>query len=157
MAEQELDKLHVSLDRSLGRLGLDYVDIFYSHRPDPETPLEETMGALAEAVRQGKALYVGISSYSAADSSRAAEILADLGVPLTIHQPSYSILNRWIETDGLLDAAGDAGFGIIGFAALDGPAFTESDLARIDELGGDAGVDLWAGAREGGGLPRLRA
>ncbi|WP_426516454.1 L-glyceraldehyde 3-phosphate reductase [Diaminobutyricibacter sp. McL0618] len=107
-----------SLDQSLGRLGLDYVDIFYSHRPDPSTPLEETMGALDTAVRSGKALYVGISSYSAEDTRRAAAILADLGTPLLIHQPSYSMLNRWVETEGLLDAAGELGIGVIGFTAL---------------------------------------
>ena len=94
-----------SLDQSLGRLGLEYVDIFYSHRFDPETPLEETMGALDAAVRQGKALYVGISSYSAEKTREAATIARDLGTPLLIHQPSYSMLNRWIETEGLLDAA----------------------------------------------------
>ena len=107
-----------SLDQSLGRLGLDYVDIFYSHRPDPTTPLEETMTSLDTAVRSGKALYVGISSYSAEDTRRAAAILADLGTPLLIHQPSYSMLNRWIENEGLLDAAGDLGIGVIGFTAL---------------------------------------
>ncbi len=107
-----------SLDQSLGRLGLDYVDIFYSHRPDPSTPLEETMAALDTAVRSGKALYVGISSYSAEDTRRAAAILADLGTPLLIHQPSYSMLNRWVETEGLLDAAGELGIGVIGFTAL---------------------------------------
>ncbi len=107
-----------SLDQSLGRLGLDYVDIFYSHRPDPSTPLEETMGALDTAVRSGKALYVGISSYSAEDTRRAAAILADLGTPLLIHQPSYSMLNRWVENEGLLDAADDLGIGVIGFTAL---------------------------------------
>jgi L-glyceraldehyde 3-phosphate reductase len=107
-----------SLDQSLNRLGLDYVDIFYSHRPDPSTPLEETMQALDTAVRSGKALYVGISSYSADEARRAAAILRDLGTPLLIHQPSYSMLNRWIETEGLLDAAGELGFGVIGFTAL---------------------------------------
>ena len=99
-------------------MGLDYVDIFYHHRPDASTPLEETMGALHTAVQQGKALYVGISSYDAERSRRAAEILRDLGTPLLIHQPSYSMLNRWIEDEGLLDAAGDLGFGVIGFTAL---------------------------------------
>src|SRR2546428_9609533 len=94
--------LLASLDQSLGRMGLDYVEIFYSHRFDPETPLEETMGALATAVQQGKALYVGISSYSAAKTREAAEILRGLGTPLLIHQPSYSMLNRWIEPE-LLD------------------------------------------------------
>src|SRR6516165_10770458 len=92
-----------SLDQSLERMGLDYVDIFYSHRYDPDTPLEETMGALDTAVRQGKALYAGISSYSAGKTREAALILGDLGTPLLIHQPSYSLLNRWIEDDGLLD------------------------------------------------------
>src|SRR6202044_1446231 len=94
--------LLASLDASLARLGLDYVDIFYSHRLDPDTPLEETMGALDTAVRQGKALYVGISSYSAQRTEEAVAILRALGTPLLIHQPSYSMLNRWIE-QGLLD------------------------------------------------------
>ena len=107
-----------SLDASLQRLGLEYVDLFYHHRPDPETPLEETAGALASIVDQGKALYVGVSSYSADDTRRMRELLAERGVPLTIHQPSYSMLNRWIEDEGLVDAAGDHGFGIIGFTAL---------------------------------------
>src|SRR6478736_3930843 len=103
-----------SLDQSLGRMGLDYVDIFYSHRFDPETPLEETIGALDTAVRQGKALYVGISSYSPEKTRRAAGILNELGTPLLIHQPSYSMLNRWIEED-LLDVLGDEGIGCIAF------------------------------------------
>src|SRR6201991_4891746 len=103
-----------SLDQSLARLGLDYVDIFYSHRFDPDTPLEETMGALATAVRQGKALYVGISSYSAGKTREAAAILQSLGVRCLIHQPSYSMLNRWIEED-LLDALDDTGAGGIAF------------------------------------------
>jgi len=107
-----------SLDQSLKRMGLDYVDIFYSHRLDPSTPLEETMGALDTAVRQGKALYVGISSYDAERSRQAAAILRDLGTPLLIHQPSYNMLNRWIENEGLLDAAEQEGFGVIGFTAL---------------------------------------
>jgi L-glyceraldehyde 3-phosphate reductase len=106
-----------SLDQSLRRLGLDYVDIFYSHRFDPETPLEETMGALDTAVRQGKALYAGISSYSPSRTREAAEILDRLGTPLLIHQPSYSLLNRWIE-DGLLDTLGELGVGCIGFSPL---------------------------------------
>ena len=109
--------LLASLDQSLDRLGLDYVDIFYSHRADPETPLEETMGALASAVHQGKALYVGISSYSLSRTRRAAQILADMGVPLLIHQPSYSMLNRWIE-EGLLETLDDLGVGCIGFSPL---------------------------------------
>ncbi|MFJ6725051.1 L-glyceraldehyde 3-phosphate reductase [Streptomyces sp. NPDC091281] len=107
-----------SLDQSLKRTGLDYVDIFYSHRLDASTPLEETMTALDTAVRQGKALYVGISSYDAERTRQAAAILRELGTPLLIHQPSYNMLNRWIETDGLLDAAADEGFGVIGFTAL---------------------------------------
>ena len=106
-----------SLDQSLRRLGLDYVDIFYHHRPDPETPLEESMGALATAVQQGKALYVGISSYSPSRTLEAARLLRDMGVPLLIHQPSYSMLNRWIE-DGLLDALEQAGVGAITFSPL---------------------------------------
>ena len=224
-----------SLDQSLERLGLDYVDIFYSHRPDPSTPLEETMTALDSAVRSGKALYVGISSYGAEETRRAAEILRDLGTPLLIHQPSYSMLNRWIETEGLLDTAGELGVGVIGFTALaqgmltgkylngipegsrasagtsfdadwltedavrrlralndiaaargqslaqlalawalrdervtslvigassvdqleqnvgalDNLAFTDAELAAIDEHAVDTGVDLWAGARRG--------
>jgi L-glyceraldehyde 3-phosphate reductase len=107
-----------SLDQSLRRMGLEYVDIFYSHRPDPTTPLEETMGALHSAVRAGKALYAGISSYGPEDTARAAEILADLGTPLLIHQPSYSMLNRWIETEGLLDVLEDVGAGCIAFSPL---------------------------------------
>ncbi len=107
-----------SLDQSLQRLGLDYVDIFYSHRLDGSTPLEETMGALDTAVRQGKALYVGISSYDAEHTRRAAAILADLGTPLLIHQPSYSMLNRWLEDDGLLEATDELGVGVIAFTVL---------------------------------------
>ena len=109
--------LLASLDQSLGRLGLDYVDIFYSHRFDPETPLEETIGALDSAVRQGKALYVGISSYSARKTREAVAILRGLGTPLLIHQPSYSLLNRWIE-GGLLDVLAEQGVGCIGFSPL---------------------------------------
>lgn len=107
-----------SLDASLGRLGLDYVDIFYSHRPDATTPLEETIGALDTAVRSGRALYAGISSYSAADTARAAQIARDLGTPLLIHQPSYSMLNRWIEDDHLLDTTAEEGLGVIAFSPL---------------------------------------
>jgi L-glyceraldehyde 3-phosphate reductase len=109
--------LLASLDQSLRRMELDYVDIFYSHRADPDTPLEETMGALDTAVRQGKALYAGISSYSPERTRDAAAVLAQLGTPLLIHQPSYSMLNRWIE-DGLLDVLGDLGVGCIGFSPL---------------------------------------
>jgi L-glyceraldehyde 3-phosphate reductase len=107
-----------SLDQSLQRMGLDYVDIFYSHRFDPDTPLEETMGALDSAVRQGKALYVGISSYNAQRTREAARILRDLGTPCLIHQPSYSMINRWIEEDGLLDTLDDEGIGSIIFSPL---------------------------------------
>jgi L-glyceraldehyde 3-phosphate reductase len=110
--------LLASLDQSLRRLGLDYVDIFYSHRYDPETPLEETMGALAHAVRSGKALYVGISSYPEQETREAHRLLKEMGVACTIHQPSYSILNRWIEDDGTIDACGELGIGIIAFSPL---------------------------------------
>ncbi|MFC5908993.1 L-glyceraldehyde 3-phosphate reductase [Streptacidiphilus monticola] len=123
--------LTASLDQSLKRMGLDYVDIFYSHRFDPETPLEETMGALASAVQRGKALYVGISSYSAAKTREAAAILRELGVPLLIHQPSYSMLNRWIEDDGLLDTLEEAGAGCIGFAPLAQGLLTDRYLKGI--------------------------
>ena len=109
--------LLASLDQSLRRLGLEYVDIFYSHRADPDTPLEETMGALDTAVRAGKALYAGISSYAPERTREAAAVLAGLGTPLLIHQPSYSLLNRWIE-DGLLDVLGELGVGCIGFSPL---------------------------------------
>ena len=124
--------LLASLDQSLSRLGLDYVDIFYSHRFDPETPLEETMGALATAVSQGKALYVGISSYSAEKTREAEAILRELGVPLLIHQPSYSLLNRWIE-GGLLDALGELGVGCICFSPLAQGVLTDRYLHGIPE------------------------
>ncbi|MGY1619609.1 L-glyceraldehyde 3-phosphate reductase [Geodermatophilus sp. SYSU D00691] len=122
-----------SLDQSLRRMGLDYVDIFYSHRPDPTTPLEETMGALDTAVRSGRALYAGISSYSPEDTARAAEILADLGTPLLIHQPSYSMLNRWIETEGLLDVLADKGVGCIAFSPLAQGMLTNRYLNGVPE------------------------
>jgi L-glyceraldehyde 3-phosphate reductase len=109
--------LLASLDQSLQRLGLEYVDVFYSHRFDPDTPLEETMGALDAAVRQGKALYVGISSYSAQRTEQAARIMREMGTPLLIHQPSYSMLNRWIEGE-LLDVLGHEGLGCIAFSPL---------------------------------------
>ena len=109
--------LIASLDQSLRRMGIPYVDIFYSHRPDPDTPLEETMGALDFAVRSGRALYVGISSYSADDTRRAAEILDDLGTPCLIHQPRYSMFDRWIEK-GLLDVLEKRGIGCIAFSPL---------------------------------------
>jgi len=124
--------LLASLDQSLTRLGLDYVDIFYSHRFDPSTPLEETMGALDSAVRQGKALYVGISSYSAEQTREAAAILRDLGTPLLIHQPSYSLLNRWIEPD-LVDALGELGVGCITFSPLAQGVLTDRYLHGIPE------------------------
>jgi L-glyceraldehyde 3-phosphate reductase len=122
-----------SLDQSLQRMGLDYVDIFYSHRPDPTTPLEETMRALHTAVESGRALYVGISSYSPEDTARAAEILADLGTPLLIHQPSYSMLNRWIETEGLLDVLEEVGAGCIAFSPLAQGMLTSKYLNGIPE------------------------
>ena len=130
-----------SLDQSLKRMGLDYVDIFYSHRFDPDTPLEETMGALATAVQQGKALYVGLSSYSAGKTREAVDILASMGVPCLIHQPSYSLLNRWIEED-LLDTLGELGVGCIAFSALAQGLLTSKYLngvpadARINRPGG---------------------
>ncbi len=108
-----------SAEQSLKRLGLDYVDIFYSHRFDPNTPLEETMDALAQLVRQGKTLYVGISSYPEQETRDAHRILGEMGVPCIIHQPSYSILNRWIEDDKTIDACGELGIGVIAFSAAD--------------------------------------
>ena len=122
--------LLASLDQSLKRMGLDYVDIFYSHRFDPETPLEETLGALDAAVRQGKALYVGISSYSAAKTREAAAILRSLGTPCLIHQPSYSMLNRWVER-GLLDVLGQEGIGCIAFSPLAQGMLSDRYLAGI--------------------------
>jgi L-glyceraldehyde 3-phosphate reductase len=124
--------LLASLDQSLERMGLDYVDIFYSHRFDPDTPLEETMGALASAVQRGKALYAGISSYSAEKTRTAVAILRELGVPLLIHQPSYSLLNRWIE-DGLLDVLGDEGVGCICFSPLAQGLLTDKYLHGIPQ------------------------
>jgi L-glyceraldehyde 3-phosphate reductase len=121
-----------SLDQSLRRMGLEYVDIFYSHRFDPETPLEETLGALDSAVRQGKALYVGISSYSPERTRDAAAILGALGSRLLIHQPSYSLLNRWIE-DELLDVLGELGIGCIGFSPLAQGVLTDKYLEGIPE------------------------
>jgi L-glyceraldehyde 3-phosphate reductase len=124
--------LLASLDQSLGRMGLDYVDIFYSHRFDPATPVEETMGALDTAVRQGKALYAGISSYSPAKTREAAAILDDLGTPLLIHQPSYSMLNRWIEPE-LLDTLEELGVGCIGFSPLAQGMLSDKYLEGIPE------------------------
>jgi len=122
--------LLASLDQSLARMGLDHVDIFYSHRFDPDTPLAETMGALDAAVRSGRALYAGISSYSAKHTRQAAAILADLGTPLLIHQPSYSMLNRWIEED-LLDATGELGVGVIAFSPLAQGVLTDRYLDGV--------------------------
>ncbi len=121
-----------SLDQSLKRMGLDYVDIFYSHRVDPNTPLEETMGALDQAVRQGKALYVGISSYSPAMTRRAVEILKALGTPCLIHQPSYSMLNRWIEGE-LLDTLEELGIGCIAFSPLAQGMLTDKYVNGVPE------------------------
>ncbi|RXZ02333.1 L-glyceraldehyde 3-phosphate reductase [Fictibacillus sp. S7] len=124
--------LTASLDQSLKRMGLDYVDIFYSHRPDPNTPLEETMAALDAVVRQGKALYVGISSYSPEQTEEAIRILNDLGTPLLIHQPSYSMLNRWIE-DGLQDVLEENGVGSIAFCPLAQGLLTPKYLDGVPE------------------------
>jgi L-glyceraldehyde 3-phosphate reductase len=125
--------LLASLDQSLQRMGLDYVDIFYSHRVDRETPLEETVGALATAVQQGKALYVGISSYNSVRSREAARLLADLKVPLLIHQPSYSMINRWIEDDGLLDSLAEIGAGCIAFSPLAQGLLTDRYLNGVPD------------------------
>ncbi|MDA0159464.1 L-glyceraldehyde 3-phosphate reductase [Solirubrobacter ginsenosidimutans] len=124
--------LTASLDQSLKRMGLDYVDIFYSHRFDPETPLEETIGALDTAVRHGKALYAGISSYSAEQTQEAVELARSLGTPILIHQPSYSLLNRWIEPE-VLDTCGEEGVGIIAFSPLGQGMLTDRYLDGIPE------------------------
>jgi L-glyceraldehyde 3-phosphate reductase len=124
--------LVASLDQSLRRMGLDYVDIFYSHRPDPDTPLEETMGALDQIVRSGKALYAGISNYSPDQTRRAAQILRSLGTPCLIHQPSYNMFNRWIE-DGLLEALREEGVGCIVFSPLAQGLLTNKYLGGIPE------------------------
>jgi L-glyceraldehyde 3-phosphate reductase len=136
--------LLASLDQSLKRMGLDYVDIFYSHRVDPETPLEETMGALDTAVRQGKALYVGISSYNSQRTREAAAILKRLGTPLLIHQPSYSILNRWTETDKLLDTLEKEGAGCIAFSPLAQGLLTSKYLGGVPaESRAGSGSGAW--------------
>ncbi|WP_277328102.1 L-glyceraldehyde 3-phosphate reductase [Streptomyces sp. JH14] len=122
-----------SLDASLKRMQLDYVDIFYSHRFDPDTPLEETMGALASAVQQGKALYAGVSSYNAEQTREAARLLKDMGVPALIHQPSYSMINRWTEDDGLLDTLETVGMGCISFVPLAQGLLTNKYLKGIPE------------------------
>jgi L-glyceraldehyde 3-phosphate reductase len=149
--------LKASLDQSLRRMGLDYVDIFYSHRFDPETPLEETMGALDTSVRQGKALYAGISSYSAAQTKAAAAILRSMGTPLLITQPSYSMINRWIE-GGLLDVLGEEGIGCIVFSPLAQGVLTGKYLGGIPagsraETGGSLTADLL----DPGTLAKVRA
>jgi L-glyceraldehyde 3-phosphate reductase len=122
-----------SLDRSLERLSIDYVDIFYSHRFDPDTPLEETMGALDQAVRQGKALYVGISSYNAQRTREAVDTLRSLGTPCLIHQPSYSMINRWVEDDGLLETLDELGMGSIAFSPLAQGLLTDKYLQGVPE------------------------
>ena len=122
--------LIASCDQSLKRMGVDYVDIFYHHRPDPNTPLEETMGALDQLVRQGKALYVGISQYSAEDTAKAYDILKSLGTPLLIHQPRYSMLDRWVE-NGLMDVLGEKGVGSIAFSPLEQGMLTDKYLKGI--------------------------
>jgi L-glyceraldehyde 3-phosphate reductase len=145
-----------SLDQSLRRLGLEYVDIFYSHRFDPETPVEETMMALDHAVRSGKALYAGISSYSAAKTREAAAIARELGTPLLIHQPSYSMLNRWIE-DGLLDELEAQGMGCIVFTALAQGLLTDRYLAGVPADSRAARADSTVAGLDDGVLRRVRA
>jgi L-glyceraldehyde 3-phosphate reductase len=147
-----------SLDQSLKRMGLDYVDIFYSHRFDPDTPLEETMGALDTAVRSGRALYVGISSYSSGKTAEAVRILREMGTPLLIHQPSYSMINRWIEDQGLLDTLAQVGAGCIAFSPLAQGLLTNRYL---DGVPGDSRVAT-GGAMDSGmltedNLARVRA
>jgi len=149
--------LVASLDQSLKRMGLDYVDIFYSHRLDPETPLEETMGALDHVVRQGKALYVGISSYSPEATREAAAILKDLGTPCLIHQPSYSMLNRWVE-DGLLDTLGELGIGCIAFSPLAQGMLTSKYLDGVPEDSrAKRGRSLQSRLLSEGNIARIRA
>lgn len=125
--------LVASLDQSLKRMGLEYVDIFYHHRPDPDTPLEETMGALDLMVRQGKALYIGLSNYHPQEMKDALAVLQQLGTPCLIHQPSYSLLNRWVETEGLVDLLGESGVGMIAFSPLAQGLLTGKYLAGIPE------------------------
>jgi L-glyceraldehyde 3-phosphate reductase len=150
--------LLASLDASLRRMGLEYVDIFYSHRFDPDTPLEETMGALATAVHQGKALYVGVSSYSTERTAEAASILRSAGVPLLIHQPSYSMLNRWVEETHLLDLLDREGVGCIAFSPLAQGLLTDKYLAGVPEgsraAGGGSFDQSWL---DDGRLDRVRA
>ncbi|GAA1464385.1 L-glyceraldehyde 3-phosphate reductase [Nocardiopsis exhalans] len=137
--------LLASLDQSLGRMGLDHVDVFYSHRPDPDTPLEETMGALDTAVRQGKALYAGVSNYSPEQTLEAARVLREMGTPLLIHQPSYSMFNRWVE-DGLLDVLDEVGAGSIAYSPLAQGLLTDRYLNGVPE-----------GSRAAGSSPFLSA
>jgi L-glyceraldehyde 3-phosphate reductase len=149
--------LRASLDQSLRRLGIDYVDIFYSHRFDPATPLEETMGALDNAVRTGKALYAGISSYSPARTAEAASILKTMGTPLLIHQPSYSMFNRWIEADGLLDRLEAEGMGCIAFSPLAQGLLTDKYIRGIpQDSRARAGKSLSAGQLSAETLDRVR-
>ncbi|HYT11100.1 MAG TPA: L-glyceraldehyde 3-phosphate reductase [Mycobacteriales bacterium] len=150
--------LLASLDQSLDRMGLDYVDIFYSHRLDPDTPLEETMGALDAAVRSGRALYAGISSYSAERTGEAAALLREMGTPLLIHQPSYSMINRWIEQDHLLDTLDELGVGCIAFSPLAQGLLTNRYLNGVPDdsrvaTGGAMGRDMLTEDR----LARVRA
>ena len=151
--------LLASLDQSLQRMGLDYVDIFYSHRADPDTPLEETMAALDAAVRQGKALYVGISSYRSAETARAQMILRDLGTPAIIHQPSYSILNRWTEEDRLLDTLEKEGMGCIVFSPLAQGLLTDRYLKGVpaDSRAGQHRDSWREGFLSDANLARVRA
>jgi L-glyceraldehyde 3-phosphate reductase len=147
-----------SLDQSLRRMGLDYVDIFYSHRVDPDTPLEETMGALDSAVRQGKALYVGVSSYNSARTKEAAGILRELGTPCVIHQPSYSMLNRWIEADNLLDTLDSEGMGCIAFSPLAQGMLSTKYLGGVPaESRASAGKSLSENLLQPQTLERIRA
>ncbi|WP_433697568.1 aldo/keto reductase [Nocardiopsis sp. CA-288880] len=147
-----------SLDQSLGRMGLDHVDVFYSHRPDPDTPLEETMGALDTAVRQGKALYAGVSNYSPGQTREAAAILRDLGTPMLIHQPSYSMFNRWVE-DGLLDVLDEVGAGSIAYSPLAQGLLTDRYLNGVPEGSRAAGSSPFLSAEgvTGDVLERVRA
>jgi len=136
-----------SLDQSLKRMGLDYVDIFYSHRPDPNTPFEETMGALDQIVRQGKALYVGLSNYTAEQTQQAAEILKKLGTPLLIHQPSYSMLNRWIE-NGLQDVLDEYGAGSIAFCPLQQGLLTNKYISGVPSDSRAAGKSVFLNSKD---------
>ncbi|OOY29510.1 L-glyceraldehyde 3-phosphate reductase [Thioclava sp. L04-15] len=150
--------LIASCDQSLKRMGLDYVDIFYSHRFDPETPLEETMGALEHIWRSGKALYIGISSYNSERTRAAAAILKEMGVPLLIHQPSYNMLNRWVERDGLKDTLAELGVGSIAFTPLAQGILTKKYLGGIPEGSrADQGKSLDPGTITEGALEKVRA